>query len=184
MGADSETHGPRALSRPSLGAVADAVGHSVLVFAFLPVLAPFPRWLAFELANPLNRTDAVVLAYLPVRGAVLFLNVFWEGLAPGLVAGVLNGALFAFALTRADRPPAIRRALALGAAAGLAAATAMIALFVATGFSKAAQLTEPVTLFELTSGLVCGTLAAPKSARYLRGHRSLTPPLSAGSVWP
>jgi hypothetical protein len=154
------------LSRPSLGAIADAVGHSVLVFAFLPALAPVPRWLAFELANPLNRTDPVVLAYLPVRGAVLLLNVFWEGLPPGLVAGVLNGVAFALA-ARAQRPTTRARAVAVGAMTGLAAAAAMTALFVATGLSSAAQLGQPATLFELTAGLVCGAVAAPTATRLL-----------------
>lgn len=155
------------MSRPSFGAVADAVGHSLLLFAFLPALAPVPRWLAFEVANPLNRSDAVVLAYLPVRGAVLLLNVFWEGLVPGLVAGVLNGLFFAFAATRGDRPPTTGRALALGAATGLGAAAAMIALFVATGLSRATQLAAPATLFELGAALACGALAAPEATRLL-----------------
>ena len=58
-------------NRSSWGARADAVGHSVLVFALLPALVPVPRWLAFEAQNALNRTDAVVLAFVPVRGAIV-----------------------------------------------------------------------------------------------------------------
>jgi hypothetical protein len=40
-------------------AVADAVGRSVLVFVFVPVLAGLPSWIRYELANPLNFTDPV-----------------------------------------------------------------------------------------------------------------------------
>src|SRR5690606_22166745 len=49
---------------------ADAVGHCVLVFAFLPTLAALPSWLAFEARNPLNASDPLVLVFLPVRGAI------------------------------------------------------------------------------------------------------------------
>lgn len=163
------------MSRTSLGAVADAVGHSVLVFAFLPALAPVPRWLAFEVQNPLNRTDPVVLTFLPVRGAVLLLNVFWQGLEPGLVAGILNGVLLAALATRALRPATRTRALLLGAATGLAASAAMTALFVAVGLTSATQLTRPTTLFELATGLVCGALAAPTALRWLAASTGLSP---------
>lgn len=164
------------MSRPSLGAVADAVGHSVLVFAFLPALAPVPRWLAFELQNPLNRTDPVVLTYLPVRAGVLLLNVFWQGLLPGLTTGILNGLLFAMLAARTTPPLATSRAALLGAATGTAAAMAMTTLFITTGLTSNAQLSQPTTLFELAIGLVCGAVAAPKAAQWLRASEATRAP--------
>ena len=156
------------MSRTSFGAVADAVGQSVLVFAFLPAVAPVPRWLAFELANPLNRADPVVLTYLPVRGAVLLLNVFWQGLVPGLAAGLLNGILFTALATRSARPATRTNALLLGATTGVSAAVFMTTIFVAIGLASPTELTRPTTLFELASGLVCGAVAAPQAMRWLR----------------
>ena len=161
------------MSRPSFGAVADAVGHSLLVFVFLPALAPVPRWLAFEMQNPLNRSDPVVLTFLPVRGAVLLLNVFWQGLEPGVAAGLLNGMLLAVIASRTFDPTSRTRALALGATTGLVASAAMTALFVATGLTNSAQLTAPTMLLELATGLACGTLTAPTALHLL--HRSEAP---------
>ncbi len=149
------------ITRPSWAARADAVGHSVLVFAFLPALAPVPRWLAFEAGNALNRTDAVVLAFVPVRGAVLLLNAFWEGLLPGLLAGIVNGALFTAWTVYAAPRPAITTALGAGAVTGLLAAlTAVTALTASLPWSSAAA-------FELASGVVCGTVAALGMRRLL-----------------
>lgn len=171
------------MSRPSLGAVADAVGHSVLVFAFLPALAPVPRWLAFELQNPLNRTDPVVLTYLPVRSAILLLNVFWQGLLPGLAAGVINGALFAMAAVRGDLASRLRAA-ALGAATGATAAAVMTTIFVAAGLTTTKSLSDPTLLFELVSGLICGAVAAPTATRLLAASEASAHPRSGRAVEP
>ena len=59
----------------------------MLVFAFLPTLAALPRWVAFEATSTLNLHDPVVLAFLPVRGALLLLSALEEGLVPGILAG-------------------------------------------------------------------------------------------------
>ena len=90
--------------RPSWLGIADAVGHCVLVFAFLPALASLPAWLYFEAGNPLNREDAVALTFVPVRGAILLLHAFRAGVVPGVLAGLVDGVLVCAWVGRRGNP--------------------------------------------------------------------------------
>lgn len=153
-----------------LARFADAIGHSVLVFAFLPTLAALPAWLRFEATNGLNLGDPVVLVFLPVRGVILLLNAFEAGVIPGVLAGIVHGLfLCAFARTSAAGAGASRGVVALaGAVAGaLAAFTVVLAT---VGPSRGAALTSGPVLFELASGIVCGAIAAPTALRLARGR--------------
>lgn len=165
------TDGTVAVARPlGLGRFADAIGHSVLVFAFLPTLASLPSWLRFEAANDLNLTDPVVLAFLPVRGVILLLHAFKAGAAPGVLAGILHGFLVCLFAWRSESGATTSRgaAAAIGAVAGALAALGVV---VATaGRSGLASLASGPVLFELASGIVCGAIAAPTAVRLARGR--------------
>jgi hypothetical protein len=156
-----------ASARPrSWAAYADAVGHCMVVFAFVPALAALPRWLSFEATNRLNLEDPLVLVFLPVRGVILLLNEFRDGAVPGVLAGVLDGLLLcAWVAWRPEALPLARRAV-VGAISGLVAAGLMVA-----GTLAAADRSQPVPmvaiLFEIASGAVCGTIAAPTAIRLL-----------------
>lgn len=157
-----------------LGRSADAIGHCVLVFAFLPTLAALPPWMWFEVQNPLNASDPVVLAFLPVRGAILLLHAFRAGVVPGVLAGLVTGVLVC-AFVRATAPEATARRGTLtllgalgGGLAALTVVAAMLGFRVVQGGT--ATLAIATAAFELASGLVCGLVAAPTAVRLARGR--------------
>ncbi|MEO7435689.1 MAG: hypothetical protein ABI080_09395 [Candidatus Binatia bacterium] len=168
---------------PAWGALADALGHCVLVFAFLPTLAALPRWLAFEATNTLNLHDPVVLAFLPVRGGLLLLSALEEGLVPGIVAGVIAGMLVcAWARWQPEpRTPSFR--LLLGAAGGFCAAGLMLLTTMAWARAAGRSLTVPTATlaFELASGAVCGLVAISGALRLARQGRVVPSPSASAS---
>jgi hypothetical protein len=157
--------------RRSWAVFADAFGHCVFIFAFLPTLAALPRWLAFEARNALNLQDPVVLTFLPVRGAVLLLNTFAEGVMPGVIEGAIAGVLVCAWVAGWRALPARPRQWALGAAIGLVAAALVVAgtLAFALVAGRAAHVPVSTVAFELAAGAVCGALAFPGAARLVRG---------------
>lgn len=159
-----------AIVEPRLGfwRFADAIGRSVLVFAFLPTLASLPPWLRFEVGNRLNLTDPVVLAFLPVRGVILLLHAFRAGVVPGVLAGLVHGLLVCMFVRTlaADAAPGRGVVAAVGAAAGAIAALGVVAIL---GRADLASLAAAPVLFELASGVVCGAVAAPAAVRFARG---------------
>jgi hypothetical protein len=157
-------------ARPlSWGAIADAVGYSVLVYVFVPTLAGLPSWLRYELANPLNFADPMVTLFLPVRGFRALLNAFEQGMNAGLLAGLLNGVLVCVWTWSRGRPAHLRQRLLLGAAAGATASFLMIATLLTTNAVRAGELAIPFlpVVFEVGSGLVCGVIAVPTMLRLL-----------------
>jgi hypothetical protein len=148
-----------------LGRFADAIGYSVLVFAFLPTLAALPPWLRFEATNGLNLSDPVVLAFLPVRGVISLLHAFQAGAAPGVLAGIVHGLLVcAVARTFAVRATE-RRAVVAAAGAVAGALAALVVVLATVGRIGIASLAAGAVLFELASGIVCGAIAAPTAVR-------------------
>jgi hypothetical protein len=154
---------------PSWRAIADAVGHSVLVFVFVPTLAALPGWLRYEFANPLVFTDPMVTVFTPVRGLRALLNGFDEGMNAGLLAGLLNGVLVcAWAWSR-GAPATRRQRLLLGAGGGAVAGALMAATMLAIHAVRAGELVIPFVpvAFEIGSGVVCGVVAGPTMLRLL-----------------
>jgi hypothetical protein len=150
-------------ARSRVAAWADAIGHCLLVFAFVPPLAALPRWLGFEVTNALDVQDPLVLVFLPVRGVILLLNEFRDGVVPGIFAGVLNGlALCAWTTWRGAEATLTRR-LGVGAAAGLAAAGVMVVVTLMVIGDRSQPLPLGAILFEIGSGVVCGAIAAPRA---------------------
>lgn len=151
------------------GAIADAVGHSVLVYVFLPTLAGLPSWIGYELANPLNFTDPTVTAFLPVRGFRALLNAFEQGMNAGLLAGLLNGVLVSAFVRARGVPGPLQRRLLLGALAGATAGLLTVATLLTINAVRAGELTVPFlpVVFEVASGLVCGVAAVPTMLRLL-----------------
>ena len=161
------TDGTVAVERPlGLGRFADAIGHSVLVFAFLPTLASLPSWLRFEATNGLNLTDPVVLAFLPVRGVILLLHAFQAGAVPGVLAGIVHGLLVC-ALARTFEAS---RSVVAAAGAGAGALAALVVVLATAGRIGLASLAGAPVLFEIGSGIVCGAIAAPTAVRLARGR--------------
>jgi hypothetical protein len=159
---------PRPATRfapPSWGAVADAVGHCVVVFAFLPALAVVPRWLYFEATNALNRSEPVVLVFLPVRGFLRLLNGFAQGAAHGVVAGVIAGIVLSAALMRWRAADGWRRAV-LGAASGAVAAALAALLLRVAGLDGLRAPGDRATL-QIALGALCGVIAVPTAVRLL-----------------
>lgn len=156
-------------TRRTWGAVADVVGHCVLVFVFVPTLVELPRWLAFEAQNPLNRRDPVVLTFLPLRGLVLLLTAFSSGLAQGMLAGVLAGLL----LSRYGRGSTSLRRLAIGALGGALATCVVVGMMMARGPREGADIAARggQVVFEIGLGMVCGMIAAAGAARLLEGDQ-------------
>ena len=153
-----------------LGRFADAIGHAVLVFAFLPTLASLPAWLRFEASNGLNLADPVVLAFLPVRGVILLLHAFKAGVIPGVLAGMLHGFLVcAYVSATAAGAVGGRGVVAVvGAVAGGVSALGVILATVGQGGLE--SLSRGPVLFELASGIVCGIIAAPTAVRLAQGR--------------
>ena len=154
---------PRPATAVHGGAIADVVGHCVVVFAFVPTLAVLPGWLVSEAANPLNRHEPIVLAFLPVRGLVALWSAFDAGLVPGIIGGLIDGILLSTWLLRAQP----RRTFVAGAICGALAGGGVVLASVALGtFQRGFSLPRAVPVaFELASGLVCGMLAVPTAVR-------------------
>lgn len=154
---------------PSWGAIADAVGHSVLVYVLVPTLVSLPAWLQYELANPLNFTHPVVTAFLPVRGFRALLNAFDAGKNAGLLAGLLNGAFVCAWVRWRGVPTGLQGRLLFGAATGGAAGLLMIVTVLTINSIDSGNLVVPLVpvAFESGSGLVCGLIAVPTMLRLL-----------------
>lgn len=151
-----------------VGAIADAIGQCVLVFAFLPPLASLPSWLLFELRNPLNATDPVVLTFLPVRGAILLLHAFRAGVVNGVLAGLVAGTLACVWVARGGDGLPVMRQRALGALGGALAALAVVLGTLARAAVQGGDLSATplsTVAFEIGAGLVCGLIAAPRALR-------------------
>lgn len=160
-------------ARPSWWAVADCIGHCVLVFALVPSLASLPRWLAFEATNRLNLSDPVVLAFLPMRGFVTLVTGFLAGAVPGVVAGAIAGALLATWTSRRGVASGGTQRLVVGAIVGGIASAVMMLVFLAVGVALGEGGVPPLATlaFEFASGLACGALAVPGASRLLAAPR-------------
>ena len=158
-----------AASRPSWRAIADGVGHSVLVYVFVPTLAALPGWLRYEIANPLNFNDTMVTLFIPARGLRALLNAFQDGMNAGLLAGLLNGALLCTWVWSRGAPSDLRQRLLLGAGAGAAASFLMAATMLTINAVRAGELVIPFVpvAFEVCSGVVCGVIAVSTVIRLL-----------------
>jgi hypothetical protein len=171
----------------SWGAVADAIGAGVLVFAFAPILASVPWWLSFEATNRLNARDPVVLAFVPVRGIVFLLDAFRDGAVQGVVAGAIFGVLCCvWTAWRSGLPPQ-RERIALGATTGALAAGVMLLLTVPLGIvapgrppasgaigevpAFAGLRAVRTVSFEVVAGMLCGMVAAPMVLGLASGAR-------------
>jgi hypothetical protein len=167
----------RASRSPSRGAIADAVGCSVLAFLFVPALAGLPGWIGYELANPLNFADPTVTLFLPVRGFRALLNAFDQGRNAGLLAGLLNGAIVCGGVWWRGVPAQLPQRLLLGGAAGATASLLMIATLLTINAVRAGELVIPFlpVAFEVASGLVCGVVAVTTMLRLLGPPATLSP---------
>jgi hypothetical protein len=157
------------VGRPSWASFADAVGHCLLIFAFVPLLASLPDWIAFEATNPLNVRDPVVLAFVLARGFDRLLDAFGARALVGVTAGVAYGLFLCLLMRRGGPPPTPRARLALGTIGGVIAAS--IGIVVAHVVRSLLQH-EPDTqrhgaAFEIAAGLVCGLVATPGALRLL-----------------
>lgn len=154
---------------PSWRRVADAVGHCVLVFAFVPALAPLPGWLVFEATNPLNVQDPIVLSFVLVRGINLLLNAFFAGIVPGVLAGTIEGALLCgWPSTRAPASTRRQRCMVGAVSGALAAGLMVLAVMAGEAFVRRPRTWAGGAIaFEVISGVVCGMLAAPTAIRLL-----------------
>jgi hypothetical protein len=171
--------------RPSWGAIADAIGCCVLAFAFLPPLASLVRWLTFESANALNLSDHIVLEFLPIRGAITLVAAFLAGVVPGVIAGLIDGALVSVWWTWRGVPTR-GHALLLGAACGVLAAALMIVVILAVQVATTStELPTASSLaFEVGSGLACGIVSAPGAVRLLAAPARLDPAPAVASARP
>ncbi|HLY37279.1 MAG TPA: hypothetical protein VKU61_04545 [Candidatus Binatia bacterium] len=160
---------PRSATAVRGGAIADVVGHCVVVFAFVPTLAVLPGWLHAEATNPLNWHEPIVLAFLPVRGMVALWSGFDAGLVPGILGGLIDGILLGTWLLRAQP----RRAFVAGGICGTLAGCGVVLASVALGtFQRGFSLPRAVPVaFELASGVVCGMLAVPTAVRLASAPR-------------
>ena len=156
-------------SAASPGAIADAIGHCLLVFTFVPALTVVPGWLLFETGNAQNLRDPVVLSFLLVRGVHTMLDAFYNGIVPGVVSGIIDGLLVCVWLRSGDRAPTRWQLYAGGAICGAIAAGLMIGVVAAQQLlaGEARTWGAGAVAFEIGSGLVCGALAIPTAARLL-----------------
>jgi hypothetical protein len=154
------------LSRPrrSLGALADTVGHCVLVFAFVPALIALPEWLYAEATRAPYLRCALVVGFLPVRAMVALLDAFRAGIVPGAAAGVLDGVLLSLWFRTAGSATRPRALLVGGLCGGSAAGVVVLAAAIA-GRGLAA-LNPAAVAFALAVGVACGMIAAPAAARF------------------
>lgn len=151
---------PTALRHPSRAGVADAIGHCLLVFAFLPTLAAIPSWLYFEGNNALNWTDPVVLIFLPVRGMLRALAAFSQGAVPGSLAGAIFGALVSLWIAWLGNPVSRGSRLALGSVGG-AISAGFVSLLLLMFFAAGDPSHATAAGFEIASGVLCGAMATP-----------------------
>jgi hypothetical protein len=156
-------------SRPvSWLAVADVVGHCLFVFVFVPALTAIPAWVRFEVTNPLNIRDPIVLSFLLVRGFRVVLDAFYAGLVAGVVSGGIAGVLMCVVAWSGVNVTTRPKLYAIGAITGGVAACLMIVAVVAIqGLAGHAGVWGTIP-FEIASGLVCGALSAPTAVRLLR----------------
>jgi hypothetical protein len=161
----------------SWGAVADAVGHCLLVFAFVPALTALPRWLYSEAMNPLNFHEPLVLAFVPVRGIMVLLDAFSAGVAPGVLAGVVDGVLVSAWLLSDHGVSTKRQLILVGAICGALAASLVVLVAVARAVSAGARLALPAgaVAFAIGSGVVCGMIAVPTAVRFLTSRSGVDP---------
>lgn len=163
--------------RQSWRAAADAIGHCLVVFTFLPVVAAVPGWVWSEARNPLNTEEPVVLAFLPVRGFVALLDAFGEGVFPGALAGIVAGGLLtAWVLRRRDRTTGRERlagAVCGALGAGVVVVTAIVNM-VLSGHDVA--LPAVPIAFEVGSAVVCGAVAARTAVRLAAAGRDAWAP--------
>jgi len=153
--------------KASAGAIADAIGHCLLVFTFVPALTVVPGWLLFESGNALNLREPVVFSFLLVRGVHTALDAFYTGIVPGVLTGLIDGLLVSAWLR--SRAPTRSALYAGGALRGAIAAGLMIAVVAAQQLlaGEARTWGAGAVVFEIGSGLVCGALAIPGAARLL-----------------
>src|SRR4029079_8512491 len=111
-------------------AVADAVGHSVLVFVFLPTLVGLAGWLLYEARNPFNFSDPVVTLFLAGRGLRAALNAFDAGLHAGALAGFLNGLFVSACVASRGGDVTARQRWVVGAGIGAAASIVMAVVLI------------------------------------------------------
>ncbi len=155
--------------RRSFGRAADAIGHCVLVFAFVPILVVLPNWLARQLEDPVAR-DPIAVLFVPVRAVITLLEAFAAGVGPRVVTGIIAGVLLWSWLAFGARVPRALPALVAGIVCGTAAAS----LLMLAAFARAQLAGEPVTLASwpvlqhLGTGAVCGAIAGPTAARLVR----------------
>jgi hypothetical protein len=161
-------------SAASPGAVADAIGHCLLVFTVVPALTVVPGWLLFETGNALNLREPVVLSFALVRGVHSVLDALYAGIVPGVLSGIIDGLLVCVWLRSGDRAPTRWQLHAGGAICGAIAAGLMIGTVAAQQLLAGEARTWGVgaVAFEIASGLVCGALAIPTAARLLRREKA------------
>jgi len=146
---------------------ADVLGHSVLVFVFLPLLVALPEFVSYEIRNPYNYSDPVVLALLPGRALRALVNAFAAGVIPSSISGALYAAsLCAWAWAR-PLPSTLGSRLAVGALLGLLAGLLSVVAVVAIQFGREGVTNAPwiAIAFETGSAAVCGAVAAPAALR-------------------
>jgi hypothetical protein len=151
------------------GAIADAIGHCLLVFTFVPALTVVPGWLLFEGGNARNLHEPVVFSFLLVRGVHTLLDAVYTGIVPGVLTGIIDGLLVCVWLRSGGRARAGWQLHAGGAICGAIAAALMIGVVAAQQLLAGEARTWGVgaVAFEIGSGLVCGALAIPTAARLL-----------------
>lgn len=140
-----------------------------MVFAFLPAFAVLPNWIHFELRNPFNLSDSVVLAFLPVRAFKLLLDAFYAGLIPGVTAGVLDTTLLVAWLAWRRPGSGTMERVVLGAASGALAGSLTVFAVLSIQFVNDGRFAAPLVAvaFEIASATICGILSAPGALRLL-----------------
>ena len=149
--------------------VAEAVAHCVMIFAFLPALIVLPDWLYFEVTNPLNFREPIVLAFVPVRGLDVLLDSFISGIVPGLVAGTIDGLLVSAWVRSRGRVATLLQRIVVGATCGALAGCAAVLVVILRELWKGKELTSTgvAIAFGIASGALCGTVAAPRAIAFL-----------------
>ena len=163
--------------RQSWRAAADAIGHCLVVFTFVPVVAALPQWVWSEARNPLNFREPVVLAFLPVRGVLALVDAFAEGVFPGALGGIVTGLLLTAWVRTGHRATRLRERVAAGAVCGaVGASVVVVAAIVNSVVSGGAIALPPIaTAFEIGSGILCGMIAAPTAVRLADAERATWP---------
>ena len=146
----------------------------MLIFAFVPTLALVPSWIAFEISNPLNARDPVVLSFVLVRGINLLLDAFRARVALGVLSGAITGVVVAARVWSGARVSTTRERIVLGAIGGVVgtglALTLQLAVQTFAGGEPSAWSSAAVTS-EMISGLLCGMIAGPTAVRFLHASK-------------